>query len=85
MRLRLVKFFFSIKGFFITLFRLKRKKTYKPTSIDKPTDYTVNYHYRGNREFCIVKSVLIPSIGGNFTDTKLKRYDYWKIGVLNFK
>lgn len=85
MKLKLVKIFFSIKGIFITLFRLKREETYKPMAVDEPKDYDVKYYYRGNREFCIVKNASIPNIGGCFTDTKIRKYDFWEIGVLNFK
>lgn len=83
MRKKIVKTYFSIKGFFIVLLVLKNGSTYKAMSLEPRKGYSVNYYYRGNRTFCYITRS--TGIGIEYTDTKIKKYKYWEIGILNFK
>lgn len=82
-RYNIVKFFYSIKGLLITLFKLKIGGKYKAISLEPRKGYNVDYYYRGNRTFCYITTSC--GTGIEYRDTKINQYKFWEIGVLNFR
>lgn len=85
MKKKIVKVYFTIKGYFVSKFRLRSGGKYKALSLEPRNGYNVDYYYRGNRTFCCITDALVNGTGVQYSDTKIKKYKYWEIGVLNFK